>query len=108
MSEKIDQLVPFLVTLSKLKPHQRKILLSFLTKDQVKAFEEVAVNIVKNTTTLSPQQLRVCQRWRKPLKLLALKKYPFKAKKEILQQKGGFFPALLPLLASVIGAVIAR
>ena len=108
MSEKVEQLAPFLITLQNLKPKQRKALLASLSKEQIKAIEEVSLNIVKNTTSLSPDQIRVCERWRRPLKLLALKKYPYRAKKELLQQKGGFFPAILPILASVIGAVLAR
>ena len=107
MSAKLDELTPFVVTLSALKPKQRRVLLQCCGKSHIKAFEEVCLNIVKNTVDLSPQHLQICQRYRKPLKLLALRRYPVCAKKNILLQKGGFFAAILPVLASVISSVIA-
>jgi hypothetical protein len=105
MSEKVERLAPFLITLIGLKPSQRKQLLKTCTAEQIRAFEEIAVNIVKVTQRLTNKQLDVCRKHQRPLKLLALKKYPTKAKKEILQ-KGGFIGALLPILASVVGGII--
>jgi hypothetical protein len=105
MSEKVERLAPFLITLMGLKPGQRKLLLKTCTTEQIKAFEEIAVNIVKNTRGLSPKQLEICRKHQRPLKLLALKRYPAKDKKAILQ-RGGFIGALLPILASVVGGII--
>ena len=107
MSERVKKLTPFVLTLRSLKPKQRKILLSYSTKDQIRGIEEIALNIIKNNTPLKPAELEVCRRWRKPLKMLALKRYPIKAKKDILQQ-GGFLGAILPILASVLGSVIGN
>lgn len=90
MSQKIGRVAPYLVTLKSLKPAQRRLLLKFCDKNHIKAFEEVALNIVKNTTKLSEGDKRICQRWKKPLKLLALKKYPVKYKRDLLLQKGRF------------------
>ena len=99
--------MPYVITLKALKPGRRKILLNMVSKDQIRALEEVAVNIVKNTVSLSDNDARVCRRWRKPLKLLALKRYPVKEKKQLLQQ-GGFFGALLPIIATVLGSLITN
>ena len=99
--------MPYVITLKALKPSRRKILLNMVSKDQIRALEEVAVNIVKNTVSLSDNDARVCRRWRKPLKLLALKRYPVKEKKQLLQQ-GGFFGALLPIIATVLGSLITN
>ena len=107
MSAKLEELTPLVVTLSSLKPKQRRMLLECCGKSHIKAFEEVCLNIVKNTVDLSPEHLQVCRRYRKPLKLLALRRYPVRAKKIILLQKGGFFAAILPVLASVIASAIA-
>jgi hypothetical protein len=107
MSERVKKLTPYVLTLRSLKPKQRKILLSYCSKDQIRALEEIALNIVKNNTPLSNTQLEVCKKWRKPLKMLALKRYPIKAKKEILQQ-GGFIGAILPVLATVLGSLIGN
>lgn len=97
--------MPYVITLKNLRPRQRKVVLKLVNKEQVRAFEEVAVNIVKNTVSLSPEQAIICRRWRRPLRLLALKRYPIKEKKHILQQ-GGFFGAILPVIASVLGSLI--
>ncbi|GAV09625.1 hypothetical protein RvY_19129 [Ramazzottius varieornatus] len=108
MSEKIDRLAPCLVTLKSLKPAQRRLLLKFCDKNHIRAFEEVLLNIVKNTAKLSETDKKIFQRWKKPLKLLVLKKYPVKYKRDLLLQKGGFFAALLPILVSVVGFVLSR
>ena len=107
MSERVQRLMPYVITLKALKPGRRKVLLNMVSKDQVRSLEEVAVNIVKNTVSLSESDARVCRRWRKPLKLLALKRYPVKEKKQLLQQ-GGFFGALLPVIATVLGSLITN
>ena len=108
MSEKTDRLAPYLVTLKSLKPAQRRLLLKYCDKNHIRAFEQVASNIVENTTQLSDIDERICQRWKKLLKLLALKKYPVKREREILLQKGEFFAVLLPISALVVGTVISR
>jgi len=107
MSEKVRNLTPFVITLKSLRPNQRAALLNACNKEHLKGFEEVCLNICKNSIPLTPQQLKTCKRWRKQIKLLALKRYPLKSKKQISMQKGGFLPALLPVLASVLGTVIA-
>jgi hypothetical protein len=105
MSERVKRLAPYVLTLKSLKPKQRKVVLGFCTSDQMRAFEELALNIVKNTTPLSTDQIEVCRKWKTPLKQLALRRLPIKAKRALLQ-KGGFLGALLPILASVLGSVI--
>ncbi len=105
MSESVRQLVPAVIFLRSMKPKQRKQLIGHLNKNHLRGLTETAVNIVKGTVALKEDQVKICRRWRKPLKLLALKRYPAKEKKKLLQQ-GGFLGALLPVLASVLGAVI--
>lgn len=107
MSDRAKDLLPLLTILTKVKPRQRKALLGMCSNDQVRAMEEIALNIVKNTTPLSRHQEEVCRKWKKPLKLIALKRHPLKKKKNILQ-KGGFIGALLPIFASVLGTVLAN
>lgn len=107
ISERVQRLMPYVITLKSLKPSRRKVLLDLVSKDQIRALEEVAVNIVKNTVKLSESDARVCRRWRKPLKLLALKRYPAKDKKQILQQ-GGFFGAILPVIATVLSTLLSN
>ena len=104
MSEHVRQITPYVLTLRNLKPKARRAVLSAVSKGQLRGLEEVAVNIIKNTIPLKPAQEQVCRRWKKSLKLLALKRYPDKKKKELLQ-RGGFFGALLPVIATVLGSL---
>ena len=106
MSDRVERLMPYVITLKGLKPSKQKVLLDLVTKEQLRALEEVAVNIVKNTVTLSDDDARICRRWRRPLKLLALKRYSIKEKKQVLQQ-GGFIGAILPILATVLSTLIS-
>lgn len=105
MSERVKRLVPHVIPLKNLKPNQRKILLQYPTKDQIRALEDIALNIVRNTTPLPGEQVEIRKRHRRPLKLLALKRFPIKAKREILQS-GGFVRPILPVIASILGTVL--
>ena len=105
MSENAKCLAPLVITLKSIKPKQRKEVVKAMNRNHFRGLTEVAVNIIKNTVKLSPEQMRICRRIRKPLKLLALKRYPTKEKRKIFQ-RGGFLGAILPILASVLGAVI--
>jgi hypothetical protein len=105
MSQRVKDLTPYVLTLKSLKPKQRKVLLGYCRKEQLRAIEELALNIVKGTTPLSNADIQTRRKWRRSLKLLALKRYPIKAKKEILQ-KGGFLGAILPVLATLLGTVL--
>ena len=99
--------MPYVITLKTLKPAQRKTLLAMANRDQIKAMEEIAVNVVKNTVGLSEADAKICRRWKKPLKLLALKRCTAKEKKQLLQQ-GGFIGAFLPIIATVLTPLISN
>jgi hypothetical protein len=102
--DRLRELAPLVATLESLKPKQRRQLLENCNKKHLKGFEEVCCNICKNPSLrLTQKQLLVCKKWRKPIKLLALRKHPLKAKKQILLQKGGFIGALIPLIATALG-----
>ena len=107
MSQRDKDLLPLVKTPTRMKPRQRKALLGMCTNDQVRGMEEIALNIVKNTTPLNRNQVEVCRHWRKPLKLIALKRHPIKYEKRILQ-KGGFIGALLPMFGSVLASVLGN
>ena len=105
MSERAKHLAPYILTLRDSKPKQRKIVTGLISKDQTRGLEDIAVNIVKNTVPLTDDEIKVFKRWKRPLKLLALKRYPSRRKKNILQQ-GRFSGVVLPVIASVLWVVI--
>ena len=105
MSESVRELTPAIVTLKSLRPKERRALVQNLNTKHMRGLTEVAVNIVKNTVPLPLPQQQACHKWRKSLRMLALKRYPTKKKKVILQ-KGGFLGAILPVIATVLGAAL--
>ena len=107
MSERVKYLTPFVITLRDLSPRKQKQLMSCCNGQHIRAFQEVALNLVKGTVELTPDQLKICQKWHKPIKVLARKDYSLKDKKRLLVQKGGFLGAILPIIASVLGSVLS-
>lgn len=101
MSDKARFLAPFILTLTNLKPSQRRYLIGCCNKHHLKSFEEVALNLLKGRVELSPRDHKVCRRWGKSIKVLASPKTSMSTKRHVLQ-KGGFLPALLPILATAV------
>lgn len=105
MSKSVKQLTPVVIMLKSLKPEQRKEIVGHLSKEHMQGITGMDLNIVKNSVQLTPEEINAYRVWKKPLKLLALKRYPAKEKKKILQSSG-FFEAIVPVSASVLGAVL--
>ena len=80
-------------------------MVNYMNRNHLRGVTEVAVNLVKGSVNLNDDKDKTCRRWRKSLRLLALKRYSNKEKRKLLQ-KGGFLGAILPVLASVLGAII--
>ena len=59
MSARVKDLLPLVTTLSRMKPRQQKTLLGMCSGEQVHAMEELALNIVKNTTPLNRNHVAV-------------------------------------------------
>lgn len=61
---------------------------------------------MKNTTLLTPNQIKFCRRWKRPLKLLTQRQYQIEANKTLLRWVG-FLPAICFILATVLRTVNA-
>ena len=105
MSERVKQFAPVFITLKHLRPKQRKSMLNLMDREQMRAFEEICLNIVKASVPMNEDHLEICKQWRKPLKMMAQERVPLKEKKRILQT-GGFLSAIIPVVASLIGGII--
>ena len=84
-ADKLGHLAPFVITLKGLKPKQRRLLLEGCPAHQITAMSEVCLNLVKNTPGLLDEQLAICRRWHRPLRLLVSKRYPRRQERIILQ-----------------------
>jgi hypothetical protein len=91
-------------------PVQRKYLIGTATKDQIECILECAYNVLKRNVPLSPQQEALIRKYRTPAYKLIDKRIPITEKKRLLvQQRGGFLPALLaPIVGAILGAGVDR
>ena len=74
---------------------------SFVVDDIV----EILYNVTLGNAKLSSKQKQTCFKFRTPLTKLVNAKSKLGRRKIVYNQKGGFLPALLPLIPSIIGAI---
>ena len=82
---KVNQHFPFICTYFKSTGKQRKDMIAHANKGQMEAIGEIALNLLKGNV-LKPHKSK--------LLYLTRKKPNLKKKKQVLNQKGGFLPAL--------------
>ena len=80
----------------------RKAILEYADAELISALCECAHNILRGTVRLTPQEKVLLRRYRTDLHSIVNKKTVVARKRRILQQKGGFLPALLAPLASSV------
>jgi len=102
MSRRLEQTLPELRRVRKLKPSSQKKFVCTCDKEILYTICEVLKNIIKRRVPVKPAQLKKIRRHRKSLSALVLKKTSLKQKRKILQ-KGGVLGALLPAIVSVLG-----
>ena len=86
-------------------PSVRQQLIAKLPKSVVDGFSEVAVNLFAGNVPLNAGQKRRIRRHKDRLRYLASRSTPLQKKRKLLQQKGGFLGALIPILGSVLGGL---
>jgi hypothetical protein len=89
---------------------QQKHLLRTASREQIEAICECAYNILRKNVPLSGRQEGQLRKYRQVVYKLVDKRLPVtKRKKLIVQQTGGFLPALLaPVIGAILGAVTDR
>ena len=99
-------MVDFVRLLQFLSPRQRIMFLSTTTSKQMRFLEVACLNLAKNHRGLTADQVKTLARFKRRIKILASKGYSIKDKRRIATQKGGFLPAVLPIIASLAGSLI--
>lgn len=83
-----------------------------MNKDQVKAICECVDNVLSGNIPIDSTTIKKLRRRRKALTAIRNKNIPLAEKKQLINQTGGFLPALLvPVLAtaaSFLGDIIGR
>ncbi len=90
-----------------LSPKQRNFFLKTMNKKQMRVFEVAFFNLATNHTGLTKKQEKLLSKFKRPVEIIASKKYKLTEKRKVLTQKGGFLGALLPILGTVVSAFLA-
>ncbi len=98
-----------LLSLHKCKPTQRKAMLSSVGNDIIKALSEASYNTLRGNIPLSSAQFRRLKKHKQMMRTMAHKSISLREKRRLLvNQKGGFLPALIPILASTVGGILGN
>ena len=111
MSLRLKRNIHFLKVLQKSKPNQIKAIVANSNKDLLLCICEVIDNILRGTVRLKPKQRTQLLKYKKVLRQLTNKKVKLPAKRKIiLNQAGGFLPAILvpalSIAASLLGGLV--
>ena len=99
----------FITLLSKSKQKKRRnLLIELASSQELKAIIEFIVNILRGNVSLNDRKKKKLTRFKIIMREVALKSNPIKKKKRILQQKGGFLGALIPIALSAIGSLFPK
>ena len=86
----------------------RKKLLKNADKNLVQCICDCAYNCINRNVPVSPAQYKKLARHKNILRRLCKKGETWKKKKQVITQSGGFLlPLLAPVLASLVGSLIA-
>ena len=99
---------PLLKQLSRCNKRERRKLLVQGGKGLQVCLRECALNVLRGNVPLSKRQFQKLKRYKNDLRHLS-KKSTRKTKRIQIEQRGGFLPSLLiPILGSLVGAVVKR
>ena len=112
MNKRLEQCSLFLKTLSNSGAARRKFLLRNASKAELHGLFELCLNIIRGNLPLDQNTFKAFKRQRKTIEALGNKRVSLKAKKRIINQKGGFLGKLaifaLPLLTDLLSRQLIR
>lgn len=112
MSQHVRQNLDLIKAYSKLPPAAKRIVLQCASPSLSKGLCEIVYNTLTGRIPLSSKhrlQIKRNNRLKSRLRLLGFKKkLPLRQKRNLLVQSGGFFSAILPIAASVLGAILGN
>ena len=97
-----------LTALSVMSPRQRRAFFELVNKRQLRMIEEVFLNLLKNPVGIAKKDLATDKKYSEQIKKLANPDIAAKSKKKLLNQRGGFLGAILPILGSLLASFITK
>lgn len=104
--DRLARNVDFLKVLAKAPPKQRQAIIGTANSDLILCLCECALNLLNGNIKISDSVLRKLQRHKNSLRNLADRKVPKAEKITVLQQKGGFLPALIAPVLGILGQLL--
>ena len=99
---KLRQNLPFLCECFKTNENKKKDMIIHANIGQIEAIGEVVLNLLKGNIIVPTSSFKRLKPHKSKLLFLTSKKPSLKKKKEVLNQKGGFLPALAALVAPML------
>ena len=99
----LKRTIKYLAVCQKKHPKEIQAILKHSPDNVVKSICNAAVNAYRGNLSLSPKARKEFHSKRKVFELLCNKKIPLNVKRrKLVNQKGGAFPALIPILLSTV------
>jgi hypothetical protein len=74
----------------------------------IKLLSEASLNTLRGNIPLNPVQFKKMKNYKQTLRTMAHRKIPIQEKRQfLLTQRGGFLPALIPIIASTVGGLLS-
>ena len=111
MSDNLISTIKHLELIASIKNSRRRnaILKDFAGNLKIfDALREIAVNTIKKNIPLTTHQKRKLRRYEKTILGLSRKRISRRKKKKLVEQSGGFLSIVLPIVASLVGDLIAN
>lgn len=104
MSSTLKQYFPLIELVSKSQPADRKKLLQKFSKDRkfFDAVSEICLNVCQGNITLNKKCKCSINKYKKTVAEIAKKPKSAVKRRKLINQSGGFLPALIPIIAGEI------
>ena len=107
MSDIVKRNLKSIKELSTAPRHIRAVIIDNATRDLILALTEIIHNVLIGTVKLTPREIKRLQKFHRTLIYVSEKKTPFKKKKRLIRQHGGFLMTLLPPALAVIASILS-
>ena len=108
MDVSLEEVEQLLTALKVLTPKQTNYFLQTMNARQMRILEVAFYNLAINPKGLSTADKKVLSKYKNRIEAIASKDYSHTEKRDILNKRGGFIGALLPILGTLVTSFLTR
>jgi len=108
MDVSLEEVQELLTALNVLTPKQTNYFLQTMNARQMRILEVLFFNLATNPQGLSTADRKVLSKYKNKIEAIASKDYSHTEKRDILNKRGGFVGALLPILGTLVTSFLTR